>query len=174
MSYQTTTRVSIVNQWTNYFANRNHVARAVLERHSLESGSPETPTMTCNHQPQSRKGAAVNGAQECTFRRQTRTSVLAAMLLTLWSVVHILAAAPLLHHELHPEASSPHHRCLITEFSGGSFESAPDQPDLAIHSTPVMAQAQIVSEAPRSSFFFQPHAARPPPAVLQSFSQAGS
>lgn len=130
--------------------------------------------MTCNDQPQSRKGAAVNGAQAYAFCRQTRTSGLAALLLSLWAVVHILAAAPLLHHELHPDASSPDHRCLITEFSGGAFESASNQPELTLSATPVSVQRVVTSETPEFAVFFHPHAARPPPAALQSFSQTGS
>jgi hypothetical protein len=98
---------------------------------------------------------------------------MATGLLSLWMLVHLLATVPQLHHQLHPEDSSPDHHCLLTEFASGSFESAPVYEASLVLGGFMGWQPAPVLEVPALGVFTPALAPRPPPSIFQSFSRAG-
>lgn len=116
----------------------------------------------------------MNDAFKRLFARQVRIATLAAGLLSLWMVVHLLAGVPQLHHELHEGQSSPDHQCLLTQFSSGSFEPTLADQTPQLFTQLLCEQAGPVPEPPAFQVFSPPLAPRPPPWLFQSYSQAGS
>jgi hypothetical protein len=122
----------------------------------------------------SHKAAAVNAALRLSFSRPWLISAVAAGMLLLWMVVHLLAAAPQLHHEVHADAASKGHHCLWTELASGAIEPAVVPVSMAGAERPTAFTLPAASNPAGAQECFPPHAARPPPTIASPYFEAGS
>lgn len=108
------------------------------------------------------------------FRRRRGAAVCGATLLLLWTLIHLLAAVPQLHHAFHTDAGSAGHECLLTEMASGGFDPAGHQAcSPAPAPVPLQPSALQSAVSPRR-VLHEPYSPRPPPTVIQSLPQAGS
>ena len=130
--------------------------------------------MSCNGAPGLLKGAVVKSAMQSDFGRPRRVSPLSAGLLLLWLTIHVLAALPQLHQDLHEDASSSGHQCLLTQFAGSCFEPPVPSTGCQSGSSTVDAWPATFDLTLPAEVFYLPSAPRPPPPFQPSFLQAGS
>ena len=92
-----------------------------------------------------------------------RRKIAATLMLGLWLVLNLIAAAPDLHHLIHASSDSIQHDCFITQFNNGQYSA--DVP-VAIAFAPPSHVVESVSRPEFSRHFVSvsllPHSRGPP------------
>lgn len=95
----------------------------------------------------------------------TSRRFLAAICLTLFLVLELLASDPALHKLIHSDADSARHHCAITLFAHGNVSAADTSATIAVFVAALLFSLPILQSAILSRLDFRVSPSRAPPAA---------